>query len=101
MTRPGRVPPASAEAAQVMALRMVEFLSGEDGLLEAFVATSGVAPHDLGQRLSEPETLAAVMDFVLQDDGRVIAFARQAEVDPMVIPGLRAFLPGGDLPHWT
>ena len=101
MTRPGRVPPASAEAAQVMALRMVEFLSGEDGLLEAFVATSGVAPHDLGQRLSEPETLAAVMDFVLQDDSRVIAFARQAGVDPTVIPGLRAFLPGGDLPHWT
>ena len=101
MTRPGRVPPASAEAAQVMALQMVEFLSGEDGLLEAFLATSGVAPGDLGRRLGEPETLAAVMDFVLQEDARVIGFARQAGVDPLVIPGLRALLPGRDLPHWT
>ncbi|MBL9059329.1 MAG: DUF3572 domain-containing protein [Mangrovicoccus sp.] len=101
MTRPGRVPPASAEAAQVMALRIVEFLSREDGQIDAFLAVSGLSLDDFRERLTEPETLAAVMDFLLQEDARVIAFAADAGIAPEVIPGLRAFLPGGDLPHWT
>lgn len=101
MTRPGKVPPASSEAAQVMALKIVEFLSREDGQLDAFLGMSGLSLEDFRAGLTEPETLAAVMDFLLQEDARVIAFAADAGIEPGVIPGLRAFLPGGDLPHWT
>lgn len=101
MPEPGKFPPAAAEAAQALALGIVEFIARQEGLLETFLGASGLSAQGLHDRLDEPETLAAVVDFLLLDDRWVLAFAADAGIDPALVARLRALLPGGDLPHWT
>ena len=101
MSFPGRTPPTEVEAAHILALRVVEFLSRESDHLQVFLGSTGLSADDLRGRLQDPEVLAAAMDFLMLEDRWVLAFAADAGIDPRVIPDLRRHLPGGGSPHWT
>ncbi|MBK5928783.1 DUF3572 domain-containing protein [Rhodobaculum claviforme] len=92
---------AEREIAETVALRALAWLMGPADLAETFLGASGLSPQDLRLRATEPETLAAVLDFVLMDDQWVLAFAAAEGVAPDRVARARAALPGGDLPHWT
>lgn len=89
------------ESAQTLALQALVYLLSQDDTANAFVAQTGLAPGELAARASDPDLLAAVMDFVLSDDAFVLAVAGAAGVPPEELVAARAFLPGGDVPHWT
>jgi hypothetical protein len=90
-----------SDLAEALALRALEFLSHTGDLLQVFLGSTGMSADDLRARLSDPDVLAAAMDFLMLDDRWVVDFATEAGINPEEILAVRQQLPGGDLHHWT
>ena len=80
--------------AETLALKALAYLAHSPEDLERFVALSGVTSADLRARADDPEILAAVLDFILTDDGRVTGFCEEAGIDPRALHAARRALPG-------
>lgn len=92
---------AGQDRAEVLALRALGWIAGDGDLLQAFLATTGAAPGDLPALAREPDFLLSVLDFLLADDGRVIAFCDAAGYGRGEPMAARGALPGGAVAHWT
>jgi Protein of unknown function (DUF3572) len=89
------------EAAQVLALQALGWIAASDEVFPLFLGATGIGISELRHRATDPEFLAAVLDFLLQDDAWVVAFC-DAEGHPYTAPqSARAALPGGAVEHWT
>lgn len=77
------------------------WLSQDSDTLGTFLSASGAAPGDLAARVADPDFLGFLLDFVLGDDARVLAFAAAAGLPPEDVVRARAALPGGAVPDWT
>lgn len=89
---------ASAEA---IALHALAYVVSTEDLVLAFFAATGASPSDLRERAEEPEFLRGVLDFLLQEDARVLGFAEATGHVPALVQEAYASLPGGQTPHWT
>jgi hypothetical protein len=89
------------EAAQLLALQALGWIASEDELFPLFLSATGANLSDLRLRAADPDFLAAVLDFLLQDDRWVVAFC-DAEGQAYTAPqSARAVLPGGVMTNWT
>lgn len=89
------------EVAQVLAIQALGWIAGNDELFPLFLSATGAGMVELRARAADPEFLAAVLDFLLQDDRWVVAFC-DAEGHPYTAPqSARAALPGGAVMNWT
>lgn len=89
------------EAAQVLALQALGWIASDDEVFPVFLSATGANLGDLRVRASDPDFLAAVLDFLLQDDQWVVAFC-DAGGHPYTAPqAARAALPGGAAVNWT
>ena len=89
------------EAAQVIALQALGWIAAEDEVFPLFLGATGASLGDLRARAADPDFLAAVLDFLLQDDRWVVAFC-DAQGHPYAAPqSARAALPGGAVVNWT
>jgi len=89
------------EAAQVLALQALGWIASDDEVFPVFLSATGANLGDLRVRASDPDFLAAVLDFLLQDDRWVVAFC-DAGGHPYTAPqAARAALPGGAAVNWT
>lgn len=86
--------PTNSEQAFIYALQALQYVVGDEELLDQFIAMSGLGLDDLHARAGEPETLAAVMDFILFQDETVIAVASAISVRPEEMLSIRNALPG-------
>ena len=89
------------EQAEVQALKVLGWLVSQDEWLGDFLASSGLSLGDLRERAQEAEFLSAMMEFILQDDSRVIAAAQELGIPPAAVATIHAALPGGASLHWT
>ena len=89
------------EAAETLALQAMAWLVADDDARAAFLAATGAGPGDLAAGAQHPEFLASVLDFLLGDDARIIAFCDSADLPYTAPLAARAWLPGGDATHWT
>ncbi len=89
------------EQAETVALQALAWLVQGDDHRGAFLSASGLSPDDLRQRAGEPEILLAVIDFLLGDDARVMAFSDTAGLPYGALMAVRAALPGGMEYNWT
>lgn len=89
------------DEAEAMALRALAWLLADAEAAGAFLAGTGTGPETLRARLGDPAFLAGVLDHLLEDEARVIAFARTEGIDPAAPARARAALPGGRSVHWT
>ena len=69
--------PHSAEA---LALKALEFLANSPDNLDVFLSATGVNGSELLERAEEPAVLAAVVDFMLKDEGLLIEFCDTASI---------------------
>jgi hypothetical protein len=97
----GQTSSIQRESAETLAIQAVSWLATDSDTLGAFLNESGAGLSSLVADLKRPEFLAAVLDFVLGDDQRVIALAAHLGIKPEEVAQRRAHLPGGDLPNWT
>jgi hypothetical protein len=89
------------EAAQTLALQALGWIAADDEIFPNFMAATGANLGELRARAADPEFLAAVLDFLMQDDQWVIAFC-DAAGQPYTAPqAARAALPGGAVINWT
>lgn len=89
------------ETAEIVALRALAWLAGHEEAVNGFLNQSGLAPSDLAQAAGRPEMLAAVLDYLLEDEALLLAFCGDTDVAPESPAQARMHLPGGDVPHWT
>lgn len=93
--------PLSADAAETIALKALEWLLGKEELLGVFMGSTGAAADDLRQGAARPDFLGSVLDFVLMDDAWVVEFCDTCGIGYDQVMPARAALPGGDQVHWT
>ncbi|GGE29615.1 hypothetical protein GCM10011360_17100 [Primorskyibacter flagellatus] len=89
------------QTAETVALTCLTWLVANDDLRGVFMGASGLSEQDLRTRAAEPDLLASVLDFILNDDAWVVACCDAnglAYDQPMLA---RAALPGGQQVHWT
>lgn len=89
------------DTAQTIALQALGWIAANDELFPAFLAATGANLAELRERAGDPLFLAAVLDFLLQEDAWVLDFSAQNSLPPTTLQSARAALPGGELPHWT
>ena len=87
--------------AEEVALKALAWIAAQEDALGALLAASGLAPTELRDRAADPEFLGFVLDFLMQDEAMLCAFAAAAGVAPDAPMRVRAALPGGQAPHWT
>lgn len=83
------------DRAETIALLALGFLAGDPELLGRFLGESGLGPDRLRGAAGDPALLGGVLDFLLADDARVLAFAAEAGLKPEEPLRARAALPGG------
>ena len=89
------------EVAQTLAIQALGWIAAEDEIFPVFLTATGAGIAELRNRAADPEFLAAVLDFLLQDDRWVVAFC-DAEGHPYTAPqAARAAQPGGAVTNWT
>lgn len=89
------------EAAEVLALQALAWLAADDDLLPRFLDMTGTQASDVQRRVGDAEFLGAILDFLLQDEGLVIAFCDHYALPYPAPQAARAALPGGEVVHWT
>ena len=72
----------TAEGAEAVALRAVAFIAADEDLLSRFLAVTGSDVDGLRQRIAERHFLSGVLDFLLADEGALLAFCRQNDIAP-------------------
>ena len=97
----GGKPMDRREMAEVLALQALAWLMSDDALAGQFLAASGADRGDLASRAGDGAFLGGVLDFLMEEDARVIAFCDQAGLAYERPMQARAALPGGASWHWT
>lgn len=82
------------EVAQTLALHAIGFIVQQEAMLGRFLGQTGLSLEDLKAALEKPETLAAVLDWLLQEDKSLLTFCEEFEVTPDLVWRVRNHLPG-------
>ncbi len=91
----------NTDRAETIALQALAFLAADEQALDGFVQLTGLGIGELRSAAASPEILAGVLDYLLQDEAMLLAFCAAAEIRPDEPIRARAYLPGGDVPHYT
>src|SRR5579872_4369075 len=83
---------ARAEAAAELAVAALAFLAQEGDRLAAFLAATGLAPQSLRAAAHEPGFLSGVLDYMMNDESLLLAFAAERDLDPQEVAHAREAL---------
>ena len=89
------------ESAETLALQVLSWLLGRPDLIGVFLNACGAGQGDLADLAENPVFLGAVLDFLTEDDARVMAFCDQAGLPYTQPMQARLALPGAQHQHWT
>lgn len=84
----------SAAAAQELAVKALIHIADHPDLASALLASSGLRPEALRQAAQDPDFCTHVLDFLLEDDRRVLDFARSMSIRPEEVLTARTALGG-------
>lgn len=86
--------------AELLAIQALAHIAGDEDLLGDFLSLSGLSVDELRDRAGEPETLGGILDFMLADEARLLAFCEAVELRPELPARARMALPGGERVDW-
>jgi hypothetical protein len=84
------------EAASALAVQALAFLADDPSRIGRFLAASGIGPETLRHAAAQPDFLAGVLNFIVEDEALVIAFADHAGIGPAEVDRARQTLAGAD-----
>ena len=89
------------DSAVVLAIQALGWIAADDEIFPLFLGATGASIGEVRARASDVDFLAAVLDFLMQDDRWVVAFC-DAQGQPYTAPqAARSALPGGAVMDWT
>ena len=88
------------DAAQTLALGALSFILNEDSLRDRFLALSGMTAEDMRVHINESDFLASVLDFLVNHEPDLIAYAEQSGEKPEQIVTAWRRLGGGVGQEW-
>jgi Protein of unknown function (DUF3572) len=83
-----------AETSQIIALKALGYLAANEDLLEPFLGATGLAVGDLRAGATNSAFLAGILDYFMQNEALLLAFAASEELAPETIVRARQRLPG-------
>jgi hypothetical protein len=83
-----------AESAEILGLRALAWLAGDPDSLEKFLNASWIEPAALRAAADSPETITAVLDFLLANEALLVAFCEAASVAPQAVAAAQRSLGG-------
>ncbi len=89
------------EPAEVIGIKALTWLAGNEDLMPVFLGASGAAVDDLRTQASDPAFLGSVLDFLLMDDAWIVEFCDAENLKYDAPMRARAALPGGEQINWT
>ncbi len=89
----------SIDAAETMAIEVLNFLVQDQAHLERFLALSGLNPCTLRAASKEPQFGAALLGYLVSDEAALVAFAASSGHEPSAAVRARDLLsPQKELP---
>ncbi|MFO1033150.1 MAG: DUF3572 domain-containing protein [Hyphomicrobiales bacterium] len=85
---------AKSETPSVIALKWLAFMARDGEILERFMGLTGLSPGDIKSQANVEEFHAGLLDYLLQDESQLLAFAASEGLDPAAIMRARSQLPG-------
>jgi len=82
----------TADDAATLALSGLAFLAEDSPRLGRFLALTGIGPDQLRAAADAPETLLAVLDYLLGDESLLLVFAASKGLAPETVAPARAIL---------
>jgi hypothetical protein len=86
--------PYMNDATETLSIKALTFIAEREDLLDNFVLTSGTALQDLYETADQPETWAAILDYVLSADEILIDFCEFSKYHVQDVWRARGYLPG-------
>lgn len=86
--------------AELLAIRALGHIAGDDDLLGDLLSLTGLSVEELRERAGEAETLGGILDFMMADEARLLAFCEAAGLRPELPACARMALPGGERVDW-
>lgn len=87
-----RDPSATTLAAEKIAIDALSYLAADPALLQRFLALSGLESSDIRQAARESGFLAGVLDFFMEHESNLIAYAMSSNLSPDDIRDARQVL---------
>lgn len=84
----------TAEIAEELAVRALQYVAGDQELLGRFMALTGIMPDDLRKIADSAEFRAGLLEFIISDEPTLLAFAASIGEKPQIIAGACAVLSG-------
>jgi len=82
----------SRSAAEAVAVDALAFIANDDDLLSNFIAATGIDPASIRSALQKEDFLRGVMQYLVEDESLLTAFAASADLKPEEVAGAaRAF----------
>jgi hypothetical protein len=98
---PKEIRTVNREQAELIGLQALSHIAADEELLLEFINISGFTPDELRQKAQDAEVLGGVLDFLLMNDERVLAFAEAIDIPPTLTLTARRALPGGQEVNWS
>ncbi len=82
------------DRAEALALQVLAFVLADPKQISRFLALTGSTPDDLRTVASSRELQLATLDYLLSDEGLLLAFCQEAGIDPAIIAPAHRLLAG-------
>ena len=89
------------EQAEVIALKGLAWLAGNDELCPIFLGSTGGSADDLSSQAADPAFQSSVLEFLTMDDAWVTAFCDTHDLKYDMPLRARYSLPGAENVNWT
>ena len=77
-----------------IALQLIAFLASDLERMERFTSLSGINLGDMKEGALNPVFLGFMLDYALQDEALILAFAENQQISPQTLAIVRRQLPG-------
>tara|TARA_A100001037_G_C14873323_1_gene510573 strand:+ start:312 stop:584 length:273 start_codon:yes stop_codon:yes gene_type:complete len=84
--------------AETIAVQALAYVVSDEEALVSFITQTGVSIVDLQSSVRNPEFLASVLDFLFEQDERLVAFCERISISPEQAQRARLALPGATFP---
>lgn len=89
------------DRARDLASDLLVYLAGQNELMQEFLAATGLSAADLPMMVREGNAAAPLLDFLAEDDARLIACAQALSLPPQELMAARTALAGPGSYGWS